>query len=258
MRAKRPSSKSDVRDWWETSIIDMEPNKISIRGHEIEKLIGTVSFTQMIWLIITGESLNGFRERLLEAALVSAVDHGPQAPSVAAARMAISCGVSINNALASGVNMLGDIHGGAGQQALELYRNIADQMDGDEDLNCAVTDGLNKWTLVNGRFVPGFGHRFHKKQDPRSPRLMELVDQAIINGDISGRFKKIAQTVEMVLAKQKGKPIPMNIDGSTAVIFAELGCTPTIARGLFCLSRSVGILAHSHEQSQQGERALDP
>ena len=258
MRAKRTSLKSDVHNWWTTSIIDMQPNKISVRGHEIEKLIGTVSFTQMIWLLTTGEFLNNPREKLLEAALVSAVDHGPQAPSVAAARMAISCGVGINNALASGVNMLGDIHGGAGQQSLELYTNIVDRIDHNKDLDGAVTDGLQKWARVHGKYVPGFGHRFHKKQDPRSPRLMELVDQAIVNGDISGRFKKVAQKVEEVLAKEKGRPIPMNIDGSTAVIFAELGCTPTMARGLFCLSRSVGILAHSYEQSQQGERNKGP
>lgn len=46
----------------------------------------------------------------------------------------------------------------------------------------------------------------------------------------------------------------MNIDGATAVIYAELGFAPPLARGLFCLSRSVGILAHAWEQSQQGGR----
>jgi citrate synthase len=50
----------------------------------------------------------------------------------------------------------------------------------------------------------------------------------------------------------------MNIDDPTAVIFAELGCPPDLARGLFCLSRSVGILAHAHEQMQRGERIKGP
>ena len=44
----------------------------------------------------------------------------------------------------------------------------------------------------------------------------------------------------------------MNIDGATAVIYAELGFPPPLARGLFCLSRSVGALAHAWEQTQQG------
>ena len=56
----------------------------------------------------------------------------------------------------------------------------------------------------------------------------------------------------------KVKRIPMNIDGATAVIYAELGFPAPLARGLFCLSRSVGILAHAWEQSQQGGRNKGP
>ena len=64
--------------------------------------------------------------------------------------------------------------------------------------------------------------------------------------------------VEQELLSRAGKPIPMNIDGATAVIYAELGFAPPLARGLFCLSRSVGILAHAWEQTQQGGRNKGP
>ena len=50
----------------------------------------------------------------------------------------------------------------------------------------------------------------------------------------------------------------MNIDGATAVIFSELGFAPPMGRGLFILSRSVGILAHAWEQMQQGRRIKGP
>ena len=50
----------------------------------------------------------------------------------------------------------------------------------------------------------------------------------------------------------------MNIDGITAVIFCELGFEPELGRGLFILSRSVGILAHAWEQKQQGRRIMGP
>ena len=66
--------------------------------------------------------------KLLEAALVAAVDHGPQAPSIAAARMAMTCGVGINNAMASAINMLGDVHGGAGEQCVAFYNAIAERL----------------------------------------------------------------------------------------------------------------------------------
>lgn len=46
----------------------------------------------------------------------------------------------------------------------------------------------------------------------------------------------------------------MNIDGATAVIYAELGFPAPLARGLFCLSRSAGSLAHAWEQTGRGGR----
>jgi len=241
---------SDVSEWWSTSIIKMEPGSISLRGTPIENLIGNKSFVEMIWLMTTGEEINAKKSALLEAALVAAVDHGPQAPSIAAARMSATCGVDINNSLATGINVLGDIHGGAGQQALELYVEI--EKEGIENID----NVLKKHKDKNGGFIPGFGHRFHKPTDPRAPRLIELVNAAADEGEISGVFSKIACEIEERLSNQK--PIPMNIDGATAVIYAELGCPPPLARGLFCISRSVGILAHTWEQMQQDERIKGP
>ncbi|WP_076997500.1 citryl-CoA lyase [Variovorax sp. KK3] len=247
-----------VRDWWRTSIIDMAPGEIRYRGYPIEQLIGRVSFAQMIWLMTRGELPTEGQGRLLDAALMSAVDHGPQAPSIGIARMAATCGVGLNNAMASAVNVLGDVHGGAGEQAVDMYMNIAARIDRGEDEAAAVRAGLDDAIALHGKFVSGFGHRFHPI-DPRAPRLLELVDEAAAAGHVAGRFAKIARGVEAELASRKGgKRIPMNIDGATAVIYAELGFPAPLARGLFCLSRSVGILAHAWEQTQQGGRNKGP
>jgi len=242
---------SDVADWWRTSIIEMEPGRIALRGHPIEDLIGTLGFAEMIWLMVRGDRPSPAEARLFEAALVAAVDHGPQAPSIAAARMAVTCGLSLNNAMASAVNMLGDVHGGAGEQAVELFHQIDASDDG-------IESALDRWIDTRGKIVPGFGHRFHRPVDPRAPRLMALVAEAVAAGACSGRFAAIGQGVEAVLSQRKGRAIPMNIDGATAVIYAELGFAAPLARGLFCLSRSVGILAHAWEQSEQGGRNKGP
>ena len=242
---------SDVSDWWRTSIIDMEPGRIALRGHPIQDLIGNLSFAEMIWLMVRGDQPNPAQSRLFEAALVSAVDHGPQAPSIAAARMAVTCGLPLNNAIASAVNMLGDIHGGAGEQAVELYHHI-------DGFGGPIGGALDAWINDRGKIVPGFGHRFHTPVDPRAPRLMALVEEAVKAGACEGHFARIGQAVEKELADRKGRPIPMNIDGATAVIYAELGFAPPLARGLFCLSRSVGILSHAWEQTEQGGRNKGP
>lgn len=247
-----------VQDWWRTSIIDMAPGSIRYSGYPIQELIGHVGFAQMIWLMTRGELPSEGEARLLDAALVAAVDHGPQAPSIAIARMAATCGVGLNNAMASAVNVLGDVHGGAGEQAVEMYAGIAQRLDRGEDLRAAASAGLDEAIERHGKFVSGFGHRFHPI-DPRAPRLLALVDEAARAGVVSGRFAHIGRAVEEELAARKnGRRIPMNIDGATAVIYAELGFPAALARGLFCLSRSVGILAHAWEQTRQGGRNKGP
>jgi len=244
---------SDVAEWWQTSIIDMEPGRISIRGHEIQDLIGNLSFAEMVWLMLCGVKPEAGQARLLEAALVASVDHGPQAPSIAAARMAVTCGLGLNGAMGTAVHMLDDVHGGAGEQLVEwLHRLVGGGQE--SDLGTQITAYQ---TDIN-KFIPGFGHRFHKPEDPRAPRLMELVREARDDGVVSGKFMELAMAIERHLAERKGKPVPMNIDGATAVIFAELGFAPPLARGLFCLSRSVGAMAHGYEQMQQGGRNKGP
>ncbi|MGI3166157.1 citryl-CoA lyase [Pseudooceanicola sp. 200-1SW] len=248
-----PATDKAVSDWWTTSIIRMEPGVIEFRGHPIQDLIGNVSFPQMIWLMLRGELPSEGQARLLEAALVASVDHGPQAPSIATARMAITCGVGLNNAMGSAVNVLGDVHGGAGEQLVELFERI-DAAGGVP----AVPEMLAAFRAEKGKFVPGYGHRFHKDGDPRAPRLLGLVDDLAARGEISGRFAAIARAIEAELARGRTRGVPMNIDGATAVIFAELGFAAPLARGIFCLSRSVGILAHAWEQKQQGGRNKGP
>ena len=243
--------------WWSTSIIDIRPGEIVIRGYPIQELIGALSFAQMVWLMLRGEVPALAQARLLEAALVAAVDHGPQAPSIAISRMAVTCGLPINGAMASAINALDDIHGGAGQQCMELYQSIAQRVDTGTNEEEAVELELDRFIAELGKIVAGFGHRFHRI-DPRAVKLLDLVRRAQSDGIVSGRFARIGTLIEQSLQRRKGSRIPMNIDGATAVIYSELGFAPPLGRGLFVLSRSVGILAHAWEQTQQGGRIKGP
>ncbi len=247
----------EVEDWWRTEIIDMAPGEIRFRGYPIEELIGSVSFAQMVWLMLRGELPSADQSGLLEVALMAGVDHGPQAPSIAIARMAATCGVDLNNAMASALNVLGDVHGGAGEQSVEMYTEILNGREGGETLMNTVDRFLAGYFGSGQKYVPGFGHRFHPV-DPRAPRILELVDRAAEKGIVNGDFAAIAREIEQGIKRSKGRDIPMNIDGATAVVYAELGFPAPLARGLFCLSRSVGILAHAWEQSQQGGRNKGP
>jgi CoA:oxalate CoA-transferase len=134
---------------------------------------------------------------------------------------------------------------------------IKAEQDAGASLDQAVETGLARYTEEHGKIVGGFGHRWHPV-DPRSKPLMALVEVAAEAGAVKGDYVAIGWAVEAALTARKGKPIPMNIDGATAVIFSELGFPPPMGRGLFILSRSVGILAHAWEQTQQGQRIKGP
>jgi citrate synthase len=226
----------DVSDWWSTSVSRIEPNLIELRGRPVQDLIGSISFAGIIWLMLRGETATPGQERLLEAALVSSVDHGPHAPSIAVARMAATCGIGLNNAVATGVNLLGDVHGGAGEQCMALLADVHRLHQQGEALATAATATVSAWQ-AHSKYLPGFGHRFHSV-DPRRDPLLGLVEEAVAEG--------------------RTRPVPINIDGCTAVVYAELGFPPPLARGLFVLSRSVGILAHAWEETGQGRRNKGP
>ena len=247
----------EAKAWWTTEIIDIHPGSIAMRGYAIQDLIGKISFPQMIWLMLRGELPSAAEARLLEACLVASVDHGPHAPSIAIARMTATTGVALNNVMASAVNVLGDVHGGAGQQCMELFEAVMAHPQSGDNLSAAVDAALADFIAKNGKIIPGYGHRWHPI-DPRCEPLLRLVEEARAAGVVSGRYAVIGREVEAGIKRRTGKSIPMNVDGVTAVIFSELGFAPPLGRGLFVLARSVGILAHAWEEMSAGSRMKGP
>lgn len=252
----RPTTVQDAADWWATSVTRIAPGEIEHRGLPVQSLIGTTTLPEMIWLMLRGHRPAPAQAALLEAALVASTDHGPQAPSIAIARMAATCGVGLNSAVASGVNVLGDVHGGAGQQCMELIDDCIARVDAGADWPDAGQQVVRDFQQ-HTKHLPGFGHRFHPR-DPRRDPLLSLVQQARDAGTVTGRHLSAAVALETALQRPGRRPVPMNIDAATAVIYGELGFAPALARGLFVLSRSIGILAHAWEESQAGTRIKGP
>ncbi|HTJ35788.1 MAG TPA: citryl-CoA lyase [Dactylosporangium sp.] len=241
----------EVAEWWATSVSRIEPGVIELRGEPIQDLLGAASITDVIWLLLRGTRPSERQAALLDAALVASADHGPHAPSIAIARMSATCGVGLNNAIANGVNVMGDVHGGAGQQCLEMYTEIRDLARDGAGVAEATRATIARWR-ERSRYLPGFGHRFHPR-DPRRDPLVGLVERAVADGAVDGDFLAAGLAVEAAIA-----PVPMNVDGATAIIYGELGFPAPLARGLFVLGRSVGILAHAWEETQGGRRIKGP
>lgn len=250
-----PTDDSHVADWWATSITRIAPGVIEYRGVPVGEAIADYGLIELVWLMLRAERPSPEQARLLEAALVSSADHGPQAPSIAAARMAATCGIGVNNAVATGVNLLGDNHGGAGQQSMEMLAEVLRREQEGSTTEEAAAATVDEWR-AEYRYIPGFGHRFHPV-DPRRDPLIDLVTRSRDDGHIPGDHLRAGLAVEEAI-QAMGKNLPINIDGLTAIIYGELGFAPPLARGLFVLSRSIGILAHVWEETQSGMRSKGP
>lgn len=233
--------------WWETAISRVEPNEIELRGYPIQELIGRLTYTEALALLVLGRRLSPAEVALLDAALVSGVDHGPRAPSIAAARMAATCGVGFNAAVATGINLLGDHHGGAVEGFMALVAGLREG-----DAAAAIADHRARRVPV-----PGFGHQLHDR-DPRRERMLELLDDARAAGTIAGDFLDVALAVEAALEAAVGRPVPLNVDGLSGIVYLELGFPPAVAKGLFSLARGAGIVAHALEELERGSRIKGP
>ena len=98
---------------WSTSITAVQPNEVRLRGYRIDDLMGEISFAQVIFLTLTGELPTEKQARLIDAILVSSIDHGVTPPSCQAARTATLTGSPLNAALAAGILAISRHHGGA-------------------------------------------------------------------------------------------------------------------------------------------------
>lgn len=195
------SAHDEAAQWWATAVSHIEPGSIELRDRPVQDLIGSVGLVDTLWLLLRGDLPSPRQSALLEAALVAGVDHGPQAPSIAAARMAATCGVGLNNAIATGVNMLGDVHGGAGQQCVEMLDEIRTLHTQGRDWDTAATEVMALYQ-ARSRYLPGFGHRFHPV-DPRRDPLLRLTEEAVAAGVVGGDYLQAALAVERALRQRR-------------------------------------------------------
>lgn len=99
---------------WRTAITQHVGHETYIRGYRLLDLVGNLSFAQAIYLILKGELPTEKESKMMEAMLVSVIDHGIAPPSAIAARAVASGGNSLNVGVAAGVLAFGSAHGGAG------------------------------------------------------------------------------------------------------------------------------------------------
>jgi citrate synthase len=244
-------------DRWQTALTSIAPNKILIRGYPVDELMGRLSFADAVFLLLMGELPTPAIGRMLNAVLVSTLDHGVTPPSTLAARNVATSGAPLKDCVAAGILAFGPHHGGDIESCMRFLDAGLALMRSGHSMQSAA-DRLADDCVRDNLPPPGFGHRFHTK-DPRASRLFQMA----LELELEGEHVRLIRTLERALEARTelfGRPLPVNVDGAIAAVTADLGMAYELGNAIFLISRLPGLIAHAHEERsrQSAMRQIDP
>lgn len=229
-----------------TNVGRANPQRIELRGHDlVNDLMGQASYTETLLLGITGRRPSPAEIHVVDAVLVSLVDHGLQ-PSALAARLTYAAAPdAVQGALAAGLLGAGSELLGSMEQAGKLLSAIGEAVRGGAAAATAAEREVSRLLAADLR-VPGFGHQLHRDGDPRASRLLQVARETGIAGDEVGWLALIGAEL-----KRTDRPVAPNATGVAAAILLGVGIPWRLHRGVAIVSRAAGLLAHIAEEIKQ-------
>src|SRR5258707_2365585 len=168
-------------DRWQSSLTEIEPNKILVRGYPLDEMMGRLGFAEAVYLLLMGELPTPAIGRMLNAVLVSSVDHGVTPPSTLAARNVATSGAPLKDCVAAGILAFGPHHGGDIESCRRFLDGGLMLMRGGRSEREAA-DAIVEQCVAENVEPPGFGHRFHTR-DPRAARLFQIALELQLEGE---------------------------------------------------------------------------
>lgn len=218
-------------------------NTIVVRGHDLcGELLGQITFTDHVWLLVVGALPNEAQRRVLDATLVAIAEHG-LVPSVQASRMTLAAAPeAIQGAVAAGILGCGSVILGAAEAAGHLLQQVVERSQS-TSMQVAAEEVVREYRSAR-RSIPGYGHPLHKERDPRAVKLLEIAQRA----GVAGRFADAAIAVENALPVIVNKPLAMNVSGAIPAVLLDSGFPLLALKGVPILARTASLIAHLLEE----------
>ena len=229
---------------WRTAISRFSSESVEIAGYKHEELMRKVDFAGSLFVLYQQRMPRPAEAKLLNAMLISVVDHSIVASS-AVTRIVAASGVPLQASVAAGILTIGDIHGGAGQ---ELSRRLEEWVG--EAHRDKVSLGEKATQIVQalrqaGERLEGYGHPLHPKGDARVDTLVAMAREL----KLVGPHLQIALDISEAIQVASGKALPLNIDGVIAALASDLGFNWRLGRAFIFVPRAAGLAAHAMEEA---------
>lgn len=186
--------------------------------------------------MLTGTQPSASVEKMMNAILIIYAEHGFNA-STFSARVTVSTLSDMHSGIGAAIGTLkGSLHGGANEQAMLMFLDIASP------------DNVEAWlkeALADKKKVMGFGHREYKNGDPRA-RLLTRLRSAMVAEHPDAPWPAIADKLEALLGAQKG--LQPNVDYPIAYLLYMMGLPTPIYTPIFAVGRIAGWASHVYEQ----------
>jgi len=235
---------------WVTSVSDIAPEDIYIRGYPLQALIGSLPFPALSFLVLRGRIPRPGEARMMDVILSSILDYALQKSGTIAARAVVSVNPQMPAGLAAGVLAAGEYAMSpedTGQFISETYRAWKAAGTTMEE----GASGLVAELRQAKRRVPGFGHPVFRRTDPRAERLREIAIAEGVWGEVNDWYGAVHRAFQEATCKLD---LVMNDIGMLAGIMCQMGFTPQEMTGIALLSTFPGLIAHVSEELQSGVR----
>lgn len=217
---------------WETSIASSGEDGV-IRGVDHEEVM-EMDFADAIWLVLTGEKPSEEESEIFNTILSSSIDHGVGNPSTVSARTIQSGGNGMNTSVAGGILALGDKHGGAIEDCMEMLQSGKS------------AEEIVEEKLGEGKKIPGLGHKVYDEEDPRAEKIFRKAEELGLAGEYTEKMKLIQDEFA-----EKKIPLVINVDGAIAGVMSDLDWDHRLGKGIFIIARTPGLVAHVREEMDQ-------
>jgi citrate synthase len=234
---------TETKKPWRTAVSTYDEGSIAIGGYRVKDLMRNLDFGGALFVLYQQRVPSAGEAKLLNAMMISVLDHGIVAPS-AIARIIAASGVPLQACAAAGILSIGDVHGGAGEQvAKRLTEQVAAAKVAGKSIADHATDIVTAARAKKER-IEGYGHPLHPEVDERVDTMVEMAREL----GLVGPHLELALAIGDEIHRQSGRKIPLNVDGAMAGILMDLGFDWRLTRLFVFVPRAAGISAHAVEE----------